>query len=156
MTYITIGYLPLGFIAVRRFSHTLDTVNNTADAHKSLFSMGHDIMPHQASTTLFAILISVSVLGTYGLAFSLQRLIKILDYLVRWMKGLQSKKPQIARMLSNQRDAQDKQGCDSRNVNDGSTVSGGNPSNNRGFLRFRRPRRPTDKLDSTEKAVESG
>ncbi|MCJ1396587.1 hypothetical protein MMC18_009478 [Xylographa bjoerkii] len=71
LTYITIAYLPLGFIT-------------------ALFSMGHEIVPDDAGSVLFVVLVVVFVFATYCLAFSLDRIFKLNHH---FMKVWRSKHP---------------------------------------------------------------
>ncbi|MCJ1386636.1 hypothetical protein MMC17_009762 [Xylographa soralifera] len=71
LTYITIAYLPLGFIT-------------------ALFSMGHGIVPDDAGSVLFVVLVVVFVLATYCLAISLDSIFKLNSNL---MKNWRSKHP---------------------------------------------------------------
>ncbi|MCJ1399477.1 hypothetical protein MMC11_002679 [Xylographa trunciseda] len=71
LTYITIAYLPLGFIT-------------------ALFSMGHGIVPDNAGSILFVVLVVVFVIATYCLAFSLDSIFKFTNH---FMKHWRSKHP---------------------------------------------------------------
>jgi hypothetical protein len=57
LTYITIAYLPLGFVA-------------------SLFSISHGSFMDNATNALYAVLTVVFVVGTYGLALSLETILE--------------------------------------------------------------------------------
>jgi len=77
LTYITIAYLPLGFVT-------------------GLFSISHGSFMDHATNALYAILTVIFVVGTYGLALSLET---ILDQWERfkygeWRSRSLSKKPQ--------------------------------------------------------------
>ncbi|RDW66529.1 hypothetical protein BP6252_10164 [Coleophoma cylindrospora] len=62
LTYITICYLPLGFVT-------------------ALFSISHATFMNQATNLLYAILVIIFVIATYGLALSLEQLIDWIEIL---------------------------------------------------------------------------
>ena len=167
LTYITIAYLPLSFIAVRQLpillQHSL--VSNTlADTRQSIFSMGHNIVPDEAGTTLFAILIVVAVLATYCLASSLESVIKLQNSLKnRWEgwqfnlvkrgKARQPKEPQTSTKPKNRNDTQEEGGeiKNVNNANSSSVLSGGNtPPKHPWFRGFRWRARSGSGVHSTQ------
>jgi hypothetical protein len=156
LTYITIAYLPLSFIAVRQLpillQHSL--VSNTpADTRQSIFSMGHNIVPDEAGTTIFAILIVVAVLATYCLASSLESVIKLQDSLKNRWKARQPKAPQTSTKPKNRNDTPEEGGeiKTVNNANSSSVLSGGNtPPKHPRFRGFRWRARSGSGIHSTQ------
>lgn len=77
LTYITIAYLPLGFVTVSHHSRILSSGENTNNNPQALFSVDSDYVSFMNNTTnvTFAVLVVLFVLGTYALALSLESII---------------------------------------------------------------------------------
>jgi hypothetical protein len=75
LTYITIAYLPLGFITVSQPLCNQTYSFSRTNLSKGLFSIGHATFMDSAGNVTFGILVLVFVLGTYVLALSLESII---------------------------------------------------------------------------------
>lgn len=74
LTYITIAYLPLGFVTVSRGFKNQGGIS-TDIAGQALFSVDYVTFMNGTTNATFAVLVVAFVLGTYALALSLENII---------------------------------------------------------------------------------
>ena len=87
LTLITIAYLPLGYVTVSHRPQIWRLTLLRLKLYQGLFSENHGILPANANGQLYAGLVSIFMVGTYGLALSLDKILKILEPRWEGLKG---------------------------------------------------------------------
>jgi hypothetical protein len=88
LTLITIAYLPLGYVTVSpRPSNLALDVLGLKRMYQGLFSVNHGILPANANSQLYAGLVVIFMVWTYGLALGLDEILAFLEPRWKTLKG---------------------------------------------------------------------